>query len=59
MASGLAAAAGAWWWFFWSTRPYYHRNLKRERFSGLLRTLLETTKVGAILVIGHEGSDRL
>lgn len=54
----LAAAGAAWWWFYQSNKPYYHRNLERNRFEWLLRGLAETAKDRSVLMIEHQGSDR-
>jgi hypothetical protein len=54
----FAVAGAVWWWFYQSEKPYYHRNLQRDRFDWLLRGLAETTKEGAVLLIEHQVSDR-
>lgn len=54
----LALGAASWWWFVTSRKPHRHRNLTSDRFSWLIRGLVETMRDGSVLVIEHEGSDR-
>lgn len=55
---GVLTAAGGWWWFYQSKKPYYHRNLKSDRFAWLLKGLADTMRQESVLMIEHQGSDR-
>ena len=55
---GVVAVAAAWWWFYQSKKPYYHRNLRSDRFAWLLKGLADTMKQDSVLMIEHQGSDR-